>query len=497
MRIEATLLGLLAAVAAVFSSEDATPRAPSTSSTAVRVTPYTLEEIHPPDGLVLEVGDITRVGGTLMMTTRRGEIWAYTPGTSEWKRFAQGLQEPLGIIPGRPGEFFVLQRPELSRIVDEDGDGLADLYERFSGGWGFVGNYHEYAMAFTRDKDGNFYGGLGLGFVRKGSNVFSAAWLGTGDSEYRGWIFRVTKEGKFEPWAPGCREPVGAAFNDAGDLFITDTQGSFIAANWIMHVEKGDFIGQPEALVWDEKYKDLVARVRKMKTPTDDPELNKLFKRPAVIIPYREMGSSIGGMIHDRTGGKFGPFTGQMILGDVMKPILMRASLEKVHGVYQGALMRLYDGADLGGGSHKLVFTENGELYIGQTARGWGRGHGLKKLTWTGEVAFEILNMSITKTGFDLTFTKKVDAKLAGDPKQYIIDTWRQKYTNAYGSARLDRTKPVPTAVRVSADGMRVSIDLPGMKVETVVNLFCPKLKSADGEPIRFGRVYYTINMLR
>ena len=119
---------------------------------------FKVENMTPPEGVVLEVGGMCLDGkGGLMMTTRRGEVWNYNNGN--WKLFASGFQEPLGIRPGNmPGEWYVLQRPELTRLLDENQDGVADLYSFFARGWGFTGNYHSYAMAFTKDKKGNFYG---------------------------------------------------------------------------------------------------------------------------------------------------------------------------------------------------------------------------------------------------------------------------------------------------------------------------------------------------
>ena len=45
-----------------------------------------------------------------------------------------------------------------------------------------------------------------------------------------------------------------------------------------------------------------------------------------------------GGAIFDYTGGKFGPFAGQMFIGDQSRSNIMRVSLDKVGGEYQGVI---------------------------------------------------------------------------------------------------------------------------------------------------------------
>ena len=58
---------------------------------------------------------------------------------------------------------------------------------------------------------------------------------------------------------------------------------------------------------------------------------------PAVLLPYKKMGQSASGIACDTTGGKFGPFQGQLFVGDQTFSTVMRVALEKVKGHYQGA----------------------------------------------------------------------------------------------------------------------------------------------------------------
>ena len=59
----------------------------------------------------------------------------------------------------------------------------------------------------------------------------------------------------------------------------------------------------------------------------------------AVVFPYKRMGRSISGFMVDRTGGKFGPFENQIFIGDFSLGVVMRATTEKINGVWQGAVI--------------------------------------------------------------------------------------------------------------------------------------------------------------
>ena len=60
---------------------------------------------------------------------------------------------------------------------------------------------------------------------------------------------------------------------------------------------------------------------------------------PAVYFPYPKMGQSASGIVCDTTGGKFGPFAGQMFVGDQSASTVMRVALEKVNGPLSGGLL--------------------------------------------------------------------------------------------------------------------------------------------------------------
>src|SRR5262249_8044933 len=113
---------------------------------------YRIHRFPMHDRLVLEVGAIEPLAdGKLAIATRRGEIYLLDKPLSEnldeveFKLFASGMHEILGLA-WRDGWLYCVQRPEVTRIKDTNGDGRADVFETVSDAWGITGDYHEYAF---------------------------------------------------------------------------------------------------------------------------------------------------------------------------------------------------------------------------------------------------------------------------------------------------------------------------------------------------------------
>jgi len=69
---------------------------------SVRAQSYVVETIKVPADIRLEVGGMGFwPDGTLVMCTRRGEVWKYKNG--RFDRYAFGLHEPLGLLTGKQG----------------------------------------------------------------------------------------------------------------------------------------------------------------------------------------------------------------------------------------------------------------------------------------------------------------------------------------------------------------------------------------------------------
>jgi glucose/arabinose dehydrogenase len=182
--------------------------------------------------------------------------------------FADGLYEGLGLAVVK-GDIYVLQRTELSRLRDTDGDGRCDTIDTISDDWGVSGNYHEFAYGLPHDADGNFYVSLNVGFLDP------KWWHGKSLAPWR-WARSVNESDVHASF----RSPNGLGFNGDGDLFATDNQGDWMPSCPLFHVKAGEFYGHPASLEWTDEYK----KIGKKASDTDPPTRQR--RAPAVWIPY-------------------------------------------------------------------------------------------------------------------------------------------------------------------------------------------------------------------
>jgi len=456
---------------------------------------YKITTLPIPKGVVLEVGALEFMpGGVLAVADRRGDIYliddpaADDPAKVKFTKFASGLHEVLGLAY-RDGWLYVTQRGELTRIKDTDGDCRADIFETVSDAWEVSGDYHEYAFGSKPDRNGNLWVALCL------TGSF------TSDAKFRGWALRVTPDGKTLPTCSGLRSPGGIGFNAEGDVFYTENQGPWNGACALKQLKPGAFLGHPAGLKW---FADSGMPGKKPVEPNSGGRLVDELKRipefvpPAVYFPYPAMGQSASGIACDTTGGKFGPFAGQMFVGDQAASTVMRVALETVNGRYQGACFPFRQGFD--SGNLAFLLSPQGSLFVGGTGRGWGSRGGkdfaLQRLDWTGKVPFEVLKVHALPDGFELTFTRPVDPGTAGDPKSYALRTYTYIYHSTYGSPEVDETRPAVESVAVAADGLSARLKVGPLREGHVHELHAAGVRSADGVPLLHDASYYTMNAI-
>ncbi len=460
---------------------------------------YRIETIPVPDHVSLEVGGMDFLpDGRLLIATRRGEIWALREG--KWTRWAAGLDEAMGLCTTGRDEVVVAQRPELTRIRDTDGDGEADAFDTLADQWNYGGHIYEWTFGPVRDSSGNFYGSLACWHFPKPSAKpahYSGAEIPPPDgysphlpSQWRGWAFRVTPCGDFEPWAAGLRSPNGLGMSKEGDLFITDNQGEYFGACVLMHVPRGAFLGHPEGLAWGTD-----ASTEPFSIPLDVLDRKRL--RPAVVFPYGVSGTSASQPLVDATGGRFGPFAGQWFVGDQTYSTIMRVALEKVGGGWQGAVFPFLSGFQCG--VNRMVFAPDGSLWAGETQRGWGsagaRQEGLQHVIWNGSIPFEMQSMTLTKSGFRLTFTRPANAAALANPANFAMHRFHYAYHRAYGSPMLGDTPVLVREVKAAADGRSVELILADLVAGGEIHaLQISGLTAADGAPLRHASAWYTLN---
>jgi hypothetical protein len=468
---------------------------------------WTIEQIPTPPGVELEVGALEWIPGgsgrpdRLAVASRRGEIWLASnpegkPETISWQRFAAGLHEVLGLAwrPGAErgpaaGRLYVTQRGEVSRLIDEDEDGRADRFETVADGWGINGDYHEYAFGSKFDAEGNIWVVLCL----TGSS--------SSQSLFRGWCLRVGEDGTTVPTCSGIRSPGGIGFGCDAAVYYTDNQGLWNGTCSLKHLVPGSFMGHPAGNRWYPQAPELgeppVEPTSGSRIATEMQRIEQL-RPPVVQFPYNLMGKSAAGVVCDTSGGRFGPFSGQVLVTDQSHSIVMRCFLEEVDGIRQGACFRMLEGFQ--SGSLAEQFSPAGTLYVGGTNRGWGsRGPGsfaLERVRWTGKMPFEILAMRVLADGFELEFTQPVDSATIGDLAGYAVRSFAYLYQSGYGSPEVDEEVRVVERAELSSDGRRLRLTLDRLREGCIHEVKVAGLRNTAGEPLRHHTGWYTLNRL-
>ena len=459
---------------------------------------YRMSTIPIPESVVLEVGGLeTLPDGRLAIATRRGEVWLVeNPGSLQgsrphFTRFAQGLHEALG-LSYRDGALYTTQRSELTRLRDVDGDGKADRYETVYA-WPLSGNYHEYSFGPVFSPNGNMIVTLNL------------AWVGYGDSfvKWRGWMLQIAPDGTMTPIAAGFRSPSSFGYNLEGDLFYSENQGDWVGSGGITHVETGDFMGNPMGLKWSGEPGSPVTLTKADIPDTGEPKFEVAkrvphLKTPAVWFPHTILGISTSAILVDSTRGAFGPFAGQLFVGDQGQSKIMRVYLEKVNGVYQGVVFPFREG--FASGVFRQVWGKDGSMYVGQTSRGWsatGKApYGLQRLVWTGQMPFEAHRVEARTDGFEITFTAPVDRTVAGDPASYTVNSFIYKYHHIYGSPVINQLSHLIRAVVVSRDGRSARLMVDSLRAGYIHEIKMAGVRSETGAPLLHDFGYYTLNQI-
>ena len=455
---------------------------------------YKITDVPIPKNIVLEVGGLAfDDDGNLGACTRRGEVWLIkNPSSSapEFSRFAHGLHEPLGLA-FRNGSFYSAQRGELTKLTDTNNDGRADIYHNIYN-WNLNGNYHEYSYGPLFLPDGDMLVTLNLGWVGRGAS----------ESKWRGWMLRISEDGQMTPIAAGMRSPAGLGFNAAGDIFYTENQGDWVGSGRMTHLEKGDFAGHPESLRWSGEPGSPISLTME---DIDDTKGYSLYeyekvhpavKPPSIWFPHTLMGISTSDLKVIPEG--FGPFTGQLLVGDQGHSKIMRVFQEKIDGVYQGICFPFVEG--FSSGLLRMQWGPEQTLFVGMTNRGWAstgkEPFGLQKLNWTGRNPFEMQSVQAHSDGFLITFTEPIDRRSAANPDSYSVTDFTFKYHHLYGSPVIDQQKRTIFKVQLAQDGRSAKLLVEGMREGYVYEIGAGKVKSEQGRLLLHPKGYYTLNRI-
>ena len=296
-----------------------------------------------------------------------------------------------------------------------------------------------------------------------------------------GWALRIgAKGGKAQPsLADSASQTV--LRHSAQTKFICHGQSRRM--DWRMQIEprkRRPFYGHPTSI---PAPKDLYGKPRKL-----DP--------PAVWFPYKWVRSASD--IVEITDDRFGPFKGQMLVGDFQNAVLTRVQLEKVNGEWQGAVWPFLKGFQSASTEWSWAMTGS---YVGSGKVGMGRQRSGISCPGTGEVQgptpFSVKTVRALADAFELTFTKPVDRKAAEALDGFDVWQYRYEYHKSYGSpefdheGRKDRFTAIDVeSLTVSKDNLKVISNLPVGKPGTSPPC---ALDIRDAKAANCGMTHFTI----
>ncbi|GAA2533093.1 hypothetical protein Ahu01nite_097230 [Winogradskya humida] len=441
---------------------------------------YTLKDLRPagfepqvsamdwfPDGRLA----IATWGGS---DTVAGEVYILNGVTGDgpvtYRKIASGLREPMG-LKIVDGTIYVSQKHELTELTDTTGDGVIDQYRRVAT-WPFDGNFHEFAFGLLY-KDGYFYLNLSVSIDLGGATTQPQG------SPNRGTSLKINRAtGAVQYVAGGLRTPDGLGWGPEGDLLVLDNQGGWLPASKLVQIKQDRFFGHY--------------------TNPDGPYDDRPVTQPVLWLPQNEIANSPSTPLMLDSG----PYAGQVLFGDVTYGGIQRAYLEKVGGQYQGAVFRLTQGLE--SGVLRLTQGPDGALYYGGLGAGgnWGQEgkltYGLQKLTPNGTSVFDIKAMRTIAGGFEFEYTQPVSVDTAAQlAARYRAEQWRYVPTPAYGGPKVDEESLPVASASLSADRLKVTLKLTGLKPGRVVHVRSPRpFTSTSGASLWSTEAWYTLNSL-
>lgn len=447
---------------------------------------YPLVEVHPsfdlfqarPDGFKPKVGGMDfKSDGRLIVSTwdAAGSVYILDNVQSgdttkiKAKRIAFGLAEPLGVKVVND-TIYVMQKHEMTRLVDTNGDDIIDEYQTLCDDWKVSSNFHEFGFGLAY-KDGYFYATLATAINPGGASTQPQI-------PDRGKVIKVNKNtGDMTFVASGLRTPNGIGIGYKGDLFVADNQGDWLPSSKIVHVRDGAWFGSRSV----------------------DPEGTKDKKEdlPVVWLPQDEIGNSPSTPL----AIDLGPYKGQMIHGEVTHGGIKRVFVEEVNGQLQGCVFRFIQGLEAG--VNRIAWGPGGDLYVGGIGNpgNWGQTgklkYGLQRLAFNNKSTFEMLAVRAKSNGMEIEFTEPVMETDAWNINNYEVKQWYYKPTIEYGGPKLDERKMAIKSVSVSDDRKKVFLEMDGMKDNHMIYIHLKKhFISDEGSTIWSTEAWYTMNQV-
>lgn len=473
---------------------------------------FTIERMPNPPGVDPQVGGVDVLpDGKVAVVFHRGEAMTFDPAARTWSKFAEGLQEPLGVIAESASSWLVMQRAELTRLKDIDGDGKADDYETVFDGFGLTGNYHEFAFGPAKGPDGSLY--IALNVASNGAGVreeIRGQWSEPGDLDFkqmihdvqwgkraakagrmysrvpwRGWVLKLSPDGKtMTPYACGFRSPDGIGVDADGRVLVTDNQGDWRGTSPLHIVTPGGFHGHPASLVWQDGWDQGDPR----KLPLA--KLEAMRVKESARFPQGELANSPTQPVV--FPASWGPYAGQVLIGEMNQNRMVRFLPDRFA---QGSLVPIFDDTGLGNGNHRIAFGKDGTLWVGKTHLSWAGAEGLVKITPTGlDEVFTVTGMKLEKTpdghAFRISFSQPLPSV-----NSIRLNRFSYRYHEEYGSPKVDEATVEITKREKTGDGRQWLLTTTP-KAGAIHRFDLSGLRSVDGKALEGKALYYQANEL-
>jgi hypothetical protein len=407
--------------------------------------------------------------GDLAICTAHGDVWLVKGANDKldkltWKRFATGLYQPLG-LKVVDGKIHVLERGQLTRLHDTNGDGEADFYECVNNDWHVGGGEHSFDTCLETDPEGNFY------FFKTGD-----AHTPTG-----GCLLKISKDGtKREIVATGFRHPICLAVSPEGILTGSDQEGNWMPATRIDQYKLGGFYGD--------------MRTHHRSVPP------KTYDEPICWLP-RQAENSSGGELWVPEG-KLGPLSGRLLHLSFGRCRALLVLKQQVGDVIQGGAVDL-GWQFLAGVMRGRVSPTDGHLYV-SGLKGWQtaavRDGCLQRVRYTGKPARLPTSLEVLGDGIRLGFTCPLERRSAEDVGNYRLHQWNYHWGPEYGSKRWSVAHPekvgqdpLPVqSARLLPDGRTVFLSIAGLRPVMQMEIDY-RLSTTSREPVA-GVIYNTIH---
>jgi len=443
--------------------------------------PYTLDQIQLPEknpwnASIRFAGLDFFPDGRAALSTWDGDVWivsGLTPpipthqGGGEnrvkWKRFAAGLQQPLG-LKIIDGYIYVAGRDQITKLHDLNNDGEADFYENINNEPGLTLQRHEFVMGLETDSQGNLY------YCRSGHYIQSKR----GDNCC---IYKLSEDGKkLEKFATGFREPNGLSIGPDGTMTVADNEGNGIPQTPIYRLLPGKNYGF---------------------TPGTTGKINdavfKLTEKPIVWLGPKvdtSAGSQVWAPAADRLRD-WGPLAGKLLHTSYGNCALFHVMIDKTAEPWQGCVWKFPLRFD--SGIMRARFNpKDGQLYV-CGLRGWGtsavKDGQFARIRYTGAKSPIPIDYRVVKGGLEFTFSEPLDKKSTEDD-----DNWAGTWSGVLKKVpRPEEMKEIPiTSVRLSADRKTVTIGVDKMKAVPNFTLQY-RIRAAGGAKVD-GELHGTIH---